>query len=154
MPISAVEENSQKKLDITSWGCSAGVEVRQDVEYPETQNKSPVQSEGILLEPMMASMILFQRVVLSTVKLLRGIHPFGETWFESGHLMVSTPTFRCVLFPVVELQMATGLDKIFCYAMLQIINCQVHYASVSVGFAAEGELQLLPCSGFEFLEPL
>lgn len=85
---------------------------------------------------MMASMILFQRVTLSTVKLLRGINTFGEIWFESGHVTVSTPNFRCAPFPVLELQMAMDLEKknVY-YAMLQIINSQLHYASASAGFA-------------------
>lgn len=75
------------------------------------------------------------RVLVSTVKLLRGINPFGEIWFESGHVTVSSPTFRCILFPVLELQMATDLDRMFCCAILQIINCQLQYTSVSVGLA-------------------
>lgn len=64
----------------------------------------------------------FQRGILSTVKLLRGINKFGEIQFESGHFIASTPTappFRCAPFPVLELQMAINPNKTFYYAMLQ-----------------------------------
>lgn len=94
-----------------------------------------MQPEGILLDPMMISMMSFKELFFPQSNYSEELTHLEKYGLKVDILWSSPQLWAASHSQYRNCRQPQIWTKCFCYAILQIINCQLHYASVSVGFA-------------------